>query len=112
MNLDKAFLGRSKDHLDEIDLQIMLDVPVTSFGAYVRYSTSQQSGPVEECMRVDAFQVMMSSQRQLCLQKLPQNKTEYNSKDRLYNSILDSLQEIGLDFSTNEVDNAGVNLVL
>ena len=111
MNLDKAFLGRSKDHLDEIDLQIVLDVAVCSFGAYVRYSTSQQSGQVEECMRVNAFHVMMSSQRQLCLRKLPQKKTEYNSKDRLYNSILDFLQEIGLDFSTNEVDNAGVNLV-
>ena len=112
INLDKAFLGRSKDHLNEIDLQIVLDVAVSSFGAYVQYSTSQQSGQVEECMRVNAFQVMMSYQRQLCLRKLPQKKTnKYNSKDRLYNSTLDFLQEIGLDFSTNEVDNAGVNLV-
>ena len=36
---------------------------------------------------------MMSSQHQMCLQKLPQKKIEYNSKDRLYNSLLDFLHE-------------------
>ena len=81
MKLDKAFLGRSKDNLDEIDFQIALDVAVSTFGAYVRYITSERSERVEEGTAVDAFQVMMSSQRQLCLRKLPQKKIEYNSKD-------------------------------
>ena len=61
MKLDKAFLGRSKDHLDEIDFLIPLDVGVGTFGAYVRYITSQQSEQVEECMRVNAFQATMAT---------------------------------------------------
>ena len=35
MKIDKAFLGQSKDHLDEIDFPIPLDVAVGTFGAYV-----------------------------------------------------------------------------
>ena len=108
MKLDKAFLGQNKDNLDEIDFQIALDVAVGTFGAYVQYITSKQSERVEEGTGVNAFQVMMSSQRQLCLQKLPQKKIEYNSKDQLYNSILDFLQERELTFLTNEVDCTGV----
>ena len=65
MKLDKVFLGRSKDHLDDLDFPIPLDVAVGTFGAYVRYITLQQSEKVEEHTRVNAFQMMMSSQRQL-----------------------------------------------
>ena len=110
--LDKAFLGHRKSDLDEIDMEILLEVAVATFGGYVRYITSRPMHQSEkEGMEVNVFQVMMSSQRQLCLRKLPQKKKEYNSKDRLYNSILDFLEERELAFSSNEVDHTGVNLV-
>ena len=108
--LDKAFLGRSKTELDEIDMQIPLDVAIASYGGFVRYITSQQVQRTKECEN-NAFQVMLASQRQLCLRKLPRKKTEYNRKDGLYNSILDFLQEEGLAFTTHDVDHVGINLV-
>ena len=35
--LQDAFLGRSKDNLDQIDMGILLSLAVTSFGGYLRY---------------------------------------------------------------------------
>ena len=105
--LQEAFLGRSKDNVDQID---MLSLAVTSFGGYLRYVTSQRDTPVEK-PTTNAFEVMMASQRQLCLRKLPEKKKECNSKDRLYNAIVDLLQEKDVAFSSTEVDHVGVNLV-
>ena len=105
--LQDAFLGRSKDNLDQIDMGILLCLAVTSFGGYLRYVTSQRETPAEKSSRT-AFEVMMASQRQLCLRKLPAKKKECNSKDRLYN-LVELLQE--KDVAPTEVDHVGVNLV-
>ena len=40
-------------------------------------------------LRVDAFALMMSSQKQLSKPSLPPHLTEHNKKDKLHNSILD-----------------------
>ena len=108
--LQDAFLGRSKDNLDQIDMGILLCLAVTSFGGYLRYVTSQRETPAEKSS-MTAFEVMMASQRQLCLRKLPEKKKECNSKDRLYNLVVELLQEKDVAFSPTEVDHLGVNLV-
>ena len=108
--LRDAFLGRSKDNLNQIDMGILLSLAVTLFGGYLRYVTSQRETSVEK-PTANVFEVMMASQRQLCLQKLPEKKKEYNSKDRLYNSIVHLLQEKDVAFSSTEVDHVVVNLV-
>ena len=110
IKLDCAYLGRSKESLDQIELSIQLDLAVAVFGGFLRYVVSQEQ-PAPREPTVNAFEVMMSSQRQLCLRRLPEKKTEHNSKDRLYNAILDLLQEKMLDFPPSEVDSVGINLV-
>ena len=110
VKLDCAYLGRSKESLDQIELSIQLDLAVAMFGGFLRYVVSQEQ-PAPREPTVNAFEVMMSSQRQLCLRRLPEKKMEHNSKDRLYNAILDLLQEKMLDFPPSEVDSVGINLV-
>ena len=39
--LNKAFLGHRKSDLDEVDMEILLEVAVATFGGYVRYITSR-----------------------------------------------------------------------
>ena len=108
--IQDAFLGRSKDNLDQIDMGILLSLAVTSLGGYLRYVTSQRETPAEK-PPMNAFEVMMVSQRQLYLWKLPEKKKEWNSKDRLYNSLVELLQEKDVAFTSTEVDHVGVNLV-
>lgn len=102
--LDKDFLGRSKTNLDEIDMLIPLhvDVVVATYGRLVWYITSQQiqqlvKGKSEiRCILSDDMLSMPAMSP-----KLPQRKIEHNSKDRLFNSILEFLQERELAFSTS-----------
>ena len=84
--LQDAYMRRSKDNLDQIDMRIA----VTSFGGYLRYVTSQRKIPAEKSS-MTAFEVIMASQCQLCLRKLPEKKKECNSKDRLYNLVVELL---------------------
>ena len=110
IELISAYLGRSKESLDEIELSIRLDLAVATYGGYFRYVISQTERN-EPKQAVNAFAMLMASQRQLCQQRLPEKRTEHNSRDRLYNAILDLLSEKKLSFPSDEVDHSGVNLV-
>ena len=41
INLECAYLGRSKDNLDQIELSVALDAAVPLFGGFLRYVTTQ-----------------------------------------------------------------------
>ena len=57
-----------------------------------------------------AFEVLMSSQRQLA-HTLPQRKHPRNKKDELYNDLLTLLEKKGLYFLSSDGESAGHNLV-
>ena len=91
MDLESAFLGKSKDSLDKIELSISLDRAIQLFGPFLRYHTCdriQQVPPVR-----DAFSVLMLNQRQLSLPSLPASLAVRTKKDQLYNDFLGVLRE-------------------
>ena len=60
MDLESAFLGKSKESLDKIELSLSLDSAIHLFGPFLRYYTCdrlQQLPPMR-----NAFTVLMSSQ--------------------------------------------------
>ena len=95
--LESAFLGKSKDSLDRVDLCLELDAIIPTFGPFLRFYTSdchlQPLPPV-----VNAFSVMMSSQRQQQQPRLPSYVPVRTRKDELYNDVLQMLNEENLLF--------------
>ena len=109
MDLESAFLGKSKDSLDKIELSLSLDRAIQLFGPFLRYHTCdriQQLPPV-----CDAFSVLMSNQRQLSLPSLPASVAVRTKKDQLYNDFLGLLREKNALFPDAEVDSSGKNFV-
>lgn len=76
------------------------------FGHFIKFRVSKQmvstgeqtSDPVK-----NPFEVMMASQLQLCRPKLPENITEKNRKDNLYNDLICLLHGKDLKRSDGEV---------
>ena len=66
IELISAYLGRSKESLDEVELSIRLDLAVATYGGYLRYVISQPERN-ELKQAVNAFAMLMASQRQLCM---------------------------------------------
>ena len=80
IELISVYLGRSKENLDEVELSIRLDLAVATYGGYLRYVISQPERN-ELKQAVNAFAMLMASQRQLCQQRVPEKRTEHNSPD-------------------------------
>ena len=109
MDLESAFLGKSKESLDKIELSLSLDSAIHLFGPFLRYYTCdrpQQLPPMR-----NAFTVLMSSQRQLSLPGLPAPVTVRTIKDKLYNDCLELLKEENALFPGTEVNSSGKNFV-
>ena len=106
VKLEVAFLGKSKESLDRIDLTLMLDSAIQHFGPFLRYhtySTEQVLPPVH-----DAFAVLMASQRQLSMPGLPPCVIVRSKKDKLYNDFIGLLKE-DVSFPATEVNSSGRN---
>ena len=105
---ESAFLGKSKEFLDKIELSLSLDSAIHLFGPFLRYYTCdrlQQLPPMR-----NAFTVLMSSQRQLSLPGLPAPVTVRTKKDTLYNDFLELLKDKNALFSGIEVNSSGKKL--
>ena len=93
LKLVGVFLGRSKEQLDAVDTSVPLDMTVLSFGGFLQYQVSScRKSQEPQQSRVNAFQVMMSSIRQQSV-TLPR-KEPPNQKDKLFNSVVDLLEDI------------------
>ena len=109
MDLESAFLGKSKESLDKIQVSLSLDSAIHLFGPFLRYYTCdrlQQLPPMH-----NAFTVLMSSQRQLSLPGLPAPVTVRTKKDKLYNNFLELLNKEKASFPGIEVNSSGKNFV-
>ena len=99
-----AYLSRSKDSLDKVELSVALDEAVSLFGGFLRYITTQTSESRSEKYQ-NAFHVLMAaSQRSVSTNPLPEKKVELNAKDCLHNSVIELLSQGNLSFQTSEVD--------
>ena len=108
LELSAAFLGKSKVSMDAIALSVPIGMAIQSFGAFLWYNVNEI--PVALPQPRNAFEVLMSSQRQLA-RTLPQRKHPRNKKDELYNDLLTLLEEKGLYFLSSDGESAGHNLV-
>ena len=75
IELISAYLSRSKESLDEIELSIRLNLAVATYGGYLRYVISQPERK-EQKQAVNAFAKLMASQRQLCQQSREMDRTQ------------------------------------
>ena len=107
VELEAAFLGKSKESLDRIELSLSLDSAVPLFGPFLRYCTcsSEQVPPPSR----DAFAILMASQKQLSMPGLPQSVTVRTRKDKLYNDFIGFLKEENVTFPANSVNSCGKN---
>ena len=108
MDLESAFLGKSKESLDKIELSLLLDSAIHLFGPFLHYYTYdwlQQLPPMR-----NAFTVLMSSPKQLSLPGLPTPVTVRTKKDKLYD-FLELLKQENASFPGIEVNLSGKNFV-
>ena len=115
--LTKGYLGKSKEALDLVDLELDVCEAVGAFGSYIKYvvddDEKEESVPVASPTTNTAFSVLMSSQRALCLRKLPSRvlREKKTKKEMLYNDIIAVLENHGIKWKSSEVDGSGVHLV-
>ena len=107
--LIKAYLGKSKDSLDAIDLEIDIKDSVSAFGPFIKFiigsrsTTTTVPGP-------SVFEVLMSAQRITSLPKRIEN-AKMSKKDNLYNAVLEFLAKEKVEWNQFDVDGVGIRFV-
>ena len=79
--LSKAFLGRSKDNLDLIELNVELQQAVSMFGHFLKFVVTKQI--VDTPPSRSAVDVLMSAQRNLCAPRMPKKITRESPTKKL-----------------------------
>ena len=100
LDLVSASAGRSKDNLDEVDLLLQVESVVSLFGPFIKYRT--KSEPLAENVAVATVNLPSASPQ--CTRYIPRQRNIRNNKDSLYNQIIRSLCDRGLDW--NDMDSS------
>ena len=82
--LSRAYLGKSKDSLDLIELDVELQQAVSMFGHFVKYICFEATPPPIQ----SAVDVLMNAQRSLDQLRLPSKLTK-DKLDVLFNDVID-----------------------
>lgn len=75
--VEAVFVGKDKLSLDEADANLNLVQVTTLFGSYIKYVVKTQNAanavsiPSTAPLSVNAFEIMMDSQKKLAMQTLP-----------------------------------------
>ena len=78
---------------------------VTSFGKHIKFYVKKQLGSSNPPPpAVNAFSIMMSSQRQMCRMLPPLISQPRNKKDELHNAVIQFLEKDSLTWTSSEVD--------
>ena len=109
LELDSAFLGKSKESLDRIDLSLSLDSAIALFGPFLRFHTHNKHQELPPLR--NAFDVLMYSQRQQLLPTLPSCVPVRTKKDKLFNDFVGYLKDDEVFFPGTEVNSYGINFV-
>jgi len=109
LELEFAMLGKSKESLDRIELSLSLEPAIQLFGPFLRYQMQSIShGPSQ--VR-NAFTILMHNQRLLSQPRVPEMLQVRNQKDKLYNDIIQMLNDEKLKFPASSVSSSGKNFV-
>ena len=94
--LQKVYVGKGKDSLDEADVNLCLSPVVSMFGAFVKFivaSSNEDPSHSSQCPPQNAFQIMLASQQCLSASTLPSRVVNpRNRKQKLRNDVLDLLE--------------------
>jgi hypothetical protein len=103
LQLQSAHVGRSKETLDHVELDLSVQAVVVSFGPFVKFRTTLSSEPSLPCVVIshNAFALLMSGTRSMATQGLTKKRVEHTGKDRLYNDILKFLEVRNLKFGSD-----------
>ena len=109
--LSKAFLGRCKDNLDLIELNVELQQAVSMFGHFLKFIVTKQI--VDPLPSRSAVDVLMSAQRNLCEPRMPKKITRESptKKDKLFNDVVDFMEGEGMSWRGGEADSSGRKFV-
>ena len=101
--LSKAYLGKSKDCLDLIDVSIELNTAVNSFGPFIKFvvdsgvpSTRAETSQTSK----SAFDVLMSAQQFLSLPKRIEVE-KMTKKELLYNDVIQCIEKQDLTWNVS-----------
>ena len=100
VELESAFIGRSKDSLDRIELSLELERAAAIFGPFLKYHVREQP---QQAPSRNAFSIMMQTSQLLSQPRLPTSITERNKKDKLYNDFLKQLEDDDVTFPSSEL---------
>jgi len=109
-----VFFGSTRDSLlDRADPDLMLSPLVVQFGKFMKVVVAVNEHELEmnQPMGRNAVDVMRQAQCALAQPKLPSKVNEKNNKDKLFNALIDYLEEHGLFWRADEVDSFGTNFV-
>ena len=89
-------MGKDKQSLDEADANLNLVQVTTLFGSYIKYVVKTQNAtkaisiPSTASLSINAFEIMIDSQKKLAMQTQPSRIDNVkNIKDKLRNDLLD-----------------------
>jgi len=102
-------LGKFKESLDRIEPSSSLEPVIQLFGPFLRYqiqSISHRPPPIK-----NVFPVLMHIQRLLSQPHVPEMLQIRNQKDKLYNDIIQMLNDEKFKFLANSVGSSGKNFV-
>ena len=113
--LQKAYVGKGKDSLDEADVNLCVSPVVGQFGAFVKFivsSSNEDPSHSSQCSPRNAFQIMLASQQRISASTLPSRVVNpRNRKQKLRNDILELLEQNDLVFKRSEVACVGEQFV-
>ena len=101
--MEAVFVGKDKQSLDEADANLNLVHVTTMFGSYIKYVVKTENAacavsiPSTAPLSINAFEIMIDSQKKLAMQTLPSCiENGKNRKDKLRNDVIDLLEQNNL----------------
>ena len=107
------FIGNTRDRLlDRAEPELTLSPVVVEFGKYMKIVVVlNELVSMNQPQSRSVLDVMRQAQQALAQPKTPSKTIERNNKDKLFNALVDYLEEHGLFWRADEVDSFGVNFV-
>ena len=103
-------MRKDKQSMDEADANLNLVQVTTLFGSYIKYVVKTQNAvyaasiPSTAPLSINAFEIMIDSQKTLVMQTLPSRIDNVkNRKDKLRNDVIDLLDQNNLSLKPSEV---------
>ena len=100
-----VFFGNEKHQLDKTNVDLPIADVVATFDPYIKLFVSFAPDPVPRPPAVNAFDVMMLSQRSLSIPTIPSRIPSRSKKDDLYNALVGLFEQENLNLASDDAIN-------